>query len=277
MLLHLHHLDNSFLATYRPARLRFADSDELPKAARSVWEALRMQKNRLALRRGYKSLRGTALTDTERAALLASLSAAEWDNGVASTAKRMASESITLFRRQWLAHRVLLTIHMSERRFDAARELLESIEVDDEPAAWDEPLSETDQHLLRAACAWMTNEWDQTAVHLADAYPGGVQSMPTVLQEDWFRLAFYRERPKDAANAAEQLIRDHAPETADILIQTLVRQGWHKEALILYRKIYDLDPSNELLRRRVVGLCIREGEVQEARRLMELGPLRLAV
>lgn len=273
----LHHLDNSFLATYRPARLRFPDSDGLPQAVRPVWDALRTQKNRLALRRGYKRLRGVDLTDTERAALLAALAAAEWDNGVSATARRMAAESIALYDTQWLAHRVLLTIHMSERNFDAARSLLESIDAGGDPLAWDEPLSQTDQHLLRAACAWMTHEWDQTAAHLSDAYPAGVETMPTVLQEDWFRLAFYRERPMDAADAADQLIGDHAPEKADILIQTLVRQGWHKEALALYRKIYDLDPSNELLRRRVVGLCIREGEVQEARRLMELGALRLAV
>lgn len=272
----LHHLDNSFLGAYRPARLRFTGSDELPESIRPVWDALRSQKSRHALRHGYKVLRETELADDERAALLAALASAEWDHGVAETAKRMAGESLALFPAQWLAHRVLLTIHMSERDFDAARELLDGVEVG-QPASWDEALSETDQHLLRAACAWMSHEWDRTASHLRDAYPGGVQHMPTVLQEDWFRLAFYRERPKDAADAATQLIGGHPPEKADVLIQTLVRQGWHKEALALYRTMYDQDPSNELLRRRVVGLCIREGEVQEARRLMELGALRLAV
>lgn len=273
----LHNLDNSFLAAFRPARLRFTDSEALPNAIRPVWEALRTQKNRLALRRGYKLLREGGLPDAERAALLAALASAEWDNGVTSSAKRMATESVTLHRAQWLAHRVLLTIHMSERDFDAAGRLLDGVELDGTTVVWDEPLSETDQHLLRAAFAWMTHAWDQTAAHLAAAYPDGVQSMPAVLQEDWFRLAFYRERPQDAADAATQLIEEHSPEKADILIQTLVRQGWHKEALTLYRRIYDQDPSNELLRRRVVGLCIREGDVSEARRLMELGALRLAV
>ncbi len=273
----LHNLDNSFLATYRPARLRFTESDDLPEAIRPVWDALRAQQSRLALQRGYELLRGSGPTRDERAALLAALASVEWDNGVASTARRLANESIELVGGQFMAYRVLLTIYMSEREFGAARTLLASVEAAPDAPAWDEPLSETDQHLLRAALAWMTHEWDLTAAHLGDAYPHGVRSMPAVLQEDWFRLAFYREKPSDAAGAAEQLIRDHSSEKADVLIQTLVRQGWHKEALALYRRIYDQDPSNELLRRRVVGLCIREGEVKEARRLMELGALRLAV
>lgn len=273
----LHNLDNSFLATLRPPRLRFSGSKSLPKVVRPVWESLRAQKNRLALRRGYKLLRNEELADDVRAALLAALASAEWDHGVASTAGRMAEESIALFDEQWLARRVLLTIHMSEHDFDEARRLLETFEAGERAASWDEPLAETDRHLLRAACAWMTREWDETASHLAAAYPDGVHEMPGFLQEDWFRLAFYREKPADAADAADALIRDHPPEKADVLIQMLVRQGWHREALKLYRKIYDQDPSNELLRRRVVGLCIREGDVQEARRLMELGALRLAV
>ena len=273
----LHHLDRSFLATYRPARIRFRDSEELSPAVRSVWEALRTQENRRALRRGYERLRGVDLTLNDRAALLAAMATAEWDNGVSTTARRMALESIALYETQWLAHRVLLSIDLSERRYEAARDLLERLELDAGTAAWDEPLSRTEQHILRAACAWMTNAWDETALHLNEAYPEGVRSMPLVLQEDWFRLAFYRNRPLDAADAAGELLGEHAPEKADILIQTLVRQGWHREALALYRRIYEADPSNELLRRRVVGLCIREGNVQEARRLMELGALRLAV
>lgn len=101
--------------------------------------------------------------------------------------------------------------------------------------------------------------------------------MPGVLQEDWFRLAFYRERPEDAAAAARQIILKNNTEKADVLLQTLVKHGWHRQALMLYRTIYEQDPQNELLRRRIVGLHIREGEVMEARRLMEQGALRLAV
>lgn len=273
----LHNLDNSFLASYRPARLRFSDSKELPQIVRPVWEALRGQENRLALRRGYKLLREDRLADETRAALLAALASAELDIGTSSAALTIANESLALYSDQWLAYRVLLTLHMTDRQFDKARRILDVVESVEAPAAWDEPLTDTDQNLLRAACSWMVREWDETAAHLLTAYPDGVDSMPSFLQEDWFRLAFYREKSNDAAEAARSLLDTGSPERADVLIQMLVRQGWHKEALRLYRAIYDQDPTNELLRRRVVGLCIREGKLQEARRLMELGALRLAV
>lgn len=273
----LHTLDNSFLAKHRPPRLTFADSPRLPEAVRPVWSALRAGDVKQALRSGYKLLRANDLDQNVRAAVLAGLAQAELEHGVSSVAKQLAYDSLSHCKQQWLAHRVLLTAHVAEKDYETARRLLETIDEPKQLASWDEPLSETECHVLRAACTWMTHDWDAAAGHLGDAYPAGVTSMPTVLQEDWFRLAFYREQPDDAAAAAQHLIADHTIEKADLLIQTLVRQGWHKQALALYRRIYDQDPGNELLRRRVVGLCIREGEVNEARRLMELGALRLAV
>lgn len=272
----LHNLENSFLAGYRIPRLTFPESRKLQKTLVPVWSELRNGRTRPAFRVGFDILRSQKLNDDIRAALLGALGSASWENGMMKMARQMADESITLCSGQWLAHRVLLAIHISEKDYAGAAELFESIDPPKSPHAWDEPLSTTDRHLIRAACAWMTRNWEDTAEHLAAAYPEGVSSMPSVLQEDWFRLAFYRDRPADAEEAARQLITHHSTEKADVLIQTLVHQGWHKEALTLYRVIYDQDPANELLRRRVVGLCIREGEVQEARRLMELGALRLA-
>jgi hypothetical protein len=269
--------DSSFLSSYRPPQFHFSALDELPAVLQPVWSALRGQKVRLALRRGYKILREEQLTPESRAALLAALASAEWDNGVGNMARQMAFESLSLWKKQWMAHRVLLAIYVAERNFTTACRLLETIEVPDRVSTWDEPLSETEQLLLRAACAWMTQNWESAAELIMQAYPKGVSSMPDFLQEDWLRLALYRDNPLDAAEAARQLVMDSVPERADVLLQTLVQQGWHREALKLYRQIFDLDPSNELLRRRMVGLCIREGELQEARRLMEGGALRLAV
>ena len=100
--------------------------------------------------------------------------------------------------------------------------------------------------------------------------------MPEALQEDWFSLAFYRDRPEDAAHAARELIAQHPLEHADVLLQALVQQGWYKQALDLYRTIYDRQPESELLRRRLVGLFIREGDVVNARKLMEQGALQMA-
>ena len=268
-------IDDSFLAGYKPPRPAFKEAADLPADLAPVWSALRGRKVRLALRRGYKTLREAELTDEVRAALLAGLASAEWDNGVTGDAKRMARESLALYPGQWLAWRVLLTAYIAERAFAKATRLMDAHTPPTDVRPWDEVLGDTERHLIRATCAWMTSDWDSTATQLTEAYPKGVPSMPSFLQEDWFRLAFYRERPEDAAAAAEQLIAENSMEKADVLLQTLVRQGWHREALILYRAIFERDPNNELLRRRVVGLYIREGEVHEARRLMERGALRL--
>ena len=270
-------LNTSYLATYRPPRLQFMALDALPAPLHPVWSALRGQKVRLALRRGYKLLREEKLTTDARAALLAAIAWAELENGVTAVSKQMAYESLALCKQQWMAHRVLLGLYVAERNFVMACRLLETIETADSVLAWDEPLPEREQHLLRAACAWMTHDWDSAGSMLLQAYPRGVRSMPGFLQEDWLRLALYREQPNDAAEAARCLVVENPTERADVILQTLVQQGWHKQALSLYRMIFDRDPSNELLRRRMVGLCIREGELIEARRLMEGGALRLAV
>ncbi len=269
-------IDDSFLAGYKPPRPDFLDTDEIPDELRPVWSALHGRKVRLALRRGYKILREDPLSSELRAALLAGLASAEWDNGVVHGAKQMAQQSLNLLPQQWLAWRVLLTVYIAEKAFDKARDLIDSHCPPKTVEAWDEVLGATERHLIRATCAWMTSDWDNTATELTEAYPKGVRSMPSFLQEDWFRLAFYRERPEDAAAAAEQLIAENNIEKADVVLQTLVRQGWHRQALLLYQAIFEQDPQNELLRRRVVGLYIREGKVQEARRLMEQGALRLA-
>lgn len=270
-------IDDSFLAGYKPPRPEFRETEGLSEELKPIWSALRDRKIRLALRRGYQILRESTLTNEVRAALLAGLASAEWDNGVVEDAKRMARESLSLYPQQWLAWRVLLTAYIAEKAFAKATNLIDDHTPPSEVPAWDEVLGSTERHLIRATCAWMTSDWDCTATQLNEAYPKGVESMPSFLQEDWFRLAFYRESPEDAAEAARQLIAENSVEKADILLQTLVRQGWHRQALTLYRAIFEQDPTNELLRRRVVGLYIREGEVNEARRLMEQGALRLAV
>ena len=270
-------IDDSFLAGYKPPRFQFRNKEDIPGALRPMWSALGDQEVRLALRLGYETLRNDVLTDELRAAVLGALASAEWENGVATEANNMAQESLNLAPKQWLAWRVLLSMAIGEKDFTTASWLLDTHVPPAAPAVWDEALTESEQHLLRATCAWMTKDWDVTASKLEEAFPTGVRSMPNFLQEDWFRLAFYRQRPEDAADAAQHLISEHNIEKADVLLQALVRQGWHRQALELYRTIFDQDPTNELLRRRLVGLYIREGEVLEARRIMERGALRMAV
>lgn len=272
----LHNLDNSYLARLCPPAHRFTSAGDLPESIRPVWLNLKVGKFRPALKRGYAVLRSSELADEARAALLGALATAEWSGGVPDSAEKLARESLALFADQWLSNRVLLNALLTAHRFEEALDHLAEISASTKASSWDEPLSEIDLHLLRAACAWKTQDWNATMQHLTMAYPGGVATMPDFLQEDWLRLSFYREDAGAAADAVGSLIDGKAPERADVLIQTLVQQGWHKEALDLYRSIYEREPANELLRRRIVGLCIREGEVMEARRLMERGALRLA-
>lgn len=270
-------IDDSYLATLKPPRLEFRARKELPKVLKPVWAALHGRKTRTALKCGYTILREEKLSKNERAGLLGALASAEWEHGVVEEAASMANESLGLAANQWLSRHVLITRAIAEGDFESAADHLNAPLDVKKTAGWDEILSEKDRHLVRATCAWMTKNWDLAAKHLRAAFPDGVESMPLVLQEDWFRLAFYRERADDAAAAARQLILRDDTEKADVLLQTLVRHGWHRQALALYRSIYEQDPQNELLRRRIVGLHIREGEVVEARRLMEQGALRLAV
>ena len=61
-----------------------------------------------------------------------------------------------------------------------------------------------------------------------------------------------------------------------MLLQALVQQGWNEEALPLYRTVFKRTPD-PLLRRRLVGLCIRTGALDEARRLSTHGPLKINV
>jgi hypothetical protein len=100
--------------------------------------------------------------------------------------------------------------------------------------------------------------------------------MPIPLMEDWFRLALYRGRPEDAAAVAALLIERTTVESADALLQTIVQNGWTKEALPLYRTAFANAPKSQLLRRRLVALCIREGQLDEARQLTQPGALGLA-
>jgi hypothetical protein len=103
----------------------------------------------------------------------------------------------------------------------------------------------------------------------------GGKTMQKPLQQEWFRLALYRNEPDDAAEAAGLLVTPSALDFTDALLQTLVQQGWTHHALPLYRTIFDKDPRNQLVRRRLVALCIKEGELDEARRLTAPGALDL--
>ena len=213
--------------------------------------------------------------DEERAAILVGLAAADIQTGAYVNAKKLAGKSLDLFHRQWSAHRILLQVLSANRDYQAAELHLSNLHQGSGPD-WDEELTKEQYHTALAGWNWRLGEWEQVAKHLHLGYPYGVETMPEKIQEDWFRLALYRDRPLDAVAVATLLIKQRPTGRADELLQTFVKNGWTSEALPLYRSAYHRDPTSQLLRRRLVALCIKEGELEEARRLTAPGALDLA-
>lgn len=219
--------------------------------------------------------RNTERSDEERAALFAACAFAELSTGATDMAKRHAGKSIDLYPSQWLGHRVLLAVLAGNHDFKGAYMHLASRRL--RPvAAWDEALPKVDKHTALGAWSWMLGDWDLVAKHLNKAYPDGISTMPEPIQEDWFRLSLYRDKPEDAVAVASVLIEEKSIPLADELLQTIVMNGWTKEALPLYRNAYKRCPDSQLLRRRLVALCIREGALDEARTLTKPGALDMA-
>ena len=266
---------HSFLAEYRLPQLDFVKQTSPSKSPEAL--STLIQKNADPRSRSMRMIlgQGAEQSDEEAAGKKAELAASMWQAGKSAQAEKLANQSIALHPNQWAAHRVKVDIMMAQQKYDEVYELLDQLKIKGTTPAWDTPLSKRDINLCSAACAWRTKAWDVVEGHLKKAFPRGVKTMPRKLQEDWFRLALYRHQPDDAAEAASLLVSNTALEFTDALLQTLVQQGWTEQALPLYRTVYSQDPRNQLLRRRLVALCIKEGEIEEARRLAAPGALDL--
>ncbi len=215
------------------------------------------------------------LAEEEAAEIKSGMAVSMWQAGKSEHALKLANQSLEIHANQWLPHRVILDVMMARHHYEESYTYLMEVKVTSTVPVWDEAVTKQERHLCSAACQWQLKEWEKVNEHLCLGFPKGVKSMPTALQEDWFKLALYRHKPDDAAEAAALLVSSNTLEFTDALLQTLVQQGWTGQALPLYRTIYARDPRNELLRRRLVALCIREGEIEEARKLTESGALNL--
>ncbi len=269
--------ERSLLASYHLPERRFRAGAALPAPLRPIWEALRTRRTRdaqTALRHALASLPEDAAHASLRAALLYGLAATHLLDGHPSLAERYARESLTLEPRQWAAPRILLEILEARHAYEDAYLYLTERLAGPPGPAWDDPLPERHQYLAAAAWTWHIGDFEAAARFVHCAYPDGLSTMPSDLQEDCFRLALYRDQPDEAAEAAACLIINRPVESADALLQTIVHQGWTAQALPLYRSVYASDPGNELLRRRLIALCIREGIIDEARKLSSLGVLK---
>lgn len=262
------------LARHRLPPLTFDPQPALPDVVRPLWRALYQGNTSKARRLGYEATE--TLSDhcaDQQAALLVGLAAAERRAGGHAKAERWARKSLERLSRQRASHRILLQVMVAEQRYEAAYEYLQTQDPPISfPPAWDEALSPKERELALAAWAWQLGRWERAAQHLHAAFPEGVASMPAALREDWFRLALHREAPDDAAQAAATLLQDCTPIEADALLQALVQKGWTAQALPLYLDLMASAPPMPLLRRRLIALHLREGNVREAQRLRDEAP-----
>ncbi|MEM8488203.1 MAG: hypothetical protein AAF564_21815 [Bacteroidota bacterium] len=267
---------HSFLANYK---IPVVPPGTAPKKSKQPATPLTALQQKMADPRA-RSLRmilntGSNMADAEKAELKTGLAVSMWQAGKSEQAIKLADQSLAIFPNQWIAHCIKIEVMMARHKYEAAYAYLMGTKVSSRTAGWDHGLSKKEIHRCAASCQWRLKAWDEVDKHLRIAYPKGVKTMPTGLQEDWFRLALYRRQPDDAAEAAALLAGSNTLEFTDALLQTLVQQGWSGKALPIYRRVYAKQPRNELLRRRLVALCIREGEIEEARKLTESGALNL--
>jgi len=266
----------AFLATWRIPDLTFATHRWRDPNFLEIWGLLRVRDFRYALRR-CKEVGETLSTRSARkeSALLVAQAFAEFATGSRDLARRHAGRALDIYPAQWSAHRILLATLAANQAYKAAYMHLVNLDPGPVPV-WDEALATRDMQTTLASWSWLLGDWEAVARHLGLAFPDGVDTMPARIQEDWFRLSLYRDRPEDAVAVAMRLISHRDVAMTDELLQTFVQNGWTKEALPLYRTAFENAPRSELLRRRLVALCIREGALDEARRLAQPGALDLA-
>jgi hypothetical protein len=274
---HLHTAPESYLTGYRLSDLSFEQTD-LPYASLvPIWDAMRNGEWDTAgcLAREAMDER-RIFHPEERAAMNMALAEAERRLGATDSAKRLAGRSLDLFANQHASHRILISVHLGRKDFTAAYLHLANHAVGDTGTSWDSPLDYVETHTALAAWAWQLGEWDQVADHLLSAWPEGPAQMPAPLREDWFRLALYRGQAEDAAEVAALLVAELPVDRGDEILQTMVQKGWMEQALPIYTEAFTHRTDNELLRRRLVALNIKQGNIEEARRLTRTGALRLA-
>ena len=266
----------SLLSHHRLPACRF-DAAGLPEPVAAIWQALAdgNDAQAAALCRRHTSEGADAL---QRAALLVAQAEISLRRAHHDLAERSARQALAFWPTQWMGHRLLLAALEGQQHYLEALGHLQGLDaaaLADGPA-WDDALAPLDQQHATAAWSWHLGDWDAVHGTLLAAYPNGIASMPETLQEDWLRLALYRDAADDAAAVAALMIQHRSIEGSDKMLQTLVRQGWTEQALGLYRTLYAAAPDQDFLRRRLVALCIREGVLDEARQLSRLGALRAA-
>lgn len=269
--------EKSFLSGFRVPELSFDCSDLPFSSLIPIWENMKLQEWETASAQAREAMdQPRIFHPEERAALEMALAEAQRQMGATEQARRIAGRSLDLYPNQLASHMIQVNVLAGRKDFLAAYLHLSNLAVGNTETVWDTVLTATETHTLLAAWSWQLGEWEDVADHLDSAYPEGVESMPAPLREDFFRLALYRNNPGDATAVASIMIEERSEAEADELLQAMAQQGWQEEALVLYTRFYESRAESQLLRRRLVALNIKQGHIDEARRLSGSGALRLA-
>ncbi len=249
------------LATYRLPAPTF-HPEHISSTMRPLWKA--MANNRWRDAREELPT-ASAATEGDQAALFAARAIIERALGNGTATQRWLSRSLDIVPEQWLALRLKCDILARRQQFEAAYDLLASQDAD-APAhgGWDIPLSVADYHTALASWAFRQNDRPLAISHLKSAYPKLVE-MPRALLQDLFRLSVNTMDKQTARDSAAALISILPYAAADGVLQALVDRGWEEDALSLYLSLDDSDAPADALRRRIVGLCLRTGAVDQAR------------
>lgn len=269
--------EESFLSGFRVPELSFDCSDLPFSSLIPIWENMKLQEWETASAQAREAMdQPRIFHPEERAALEMALAEAQRQMGATEQARRIAGRSLDLYPNQLASHMIQVNVLAGRKDFLAAYLHLSNLAVGNTETVWDTVLTATETHTLLAAWSWQLGEWEDVADHLDSAYPEGVESMPAPLREDFFRLALYRNNPGDATAVASIMIEERSEAEADELLQAMAQQGWQEEALVLYTRFYESRAESQLFRRRLVALNIKQGHIDEARRLSGSGALRLA-
>jgi len=263
------------LGDYRLPLLAFQPTHTLPDALRPLWKDLR----RGASETAHMVVQALVLHSGDQsfeAPLRLALSSCYLRADRREEAETEARKSIRIEPRQQSAHRILIEVAWRRGATDEAYFYLSTLAAPTTVEPWDELLETRERHLALAALAWRGQDWKAVRGHLVRAYPRGLEGMPLPIREDLFRADLYRDGASDAAAVAASLLSAYDAAGIDAMLHTLDGRGWSAQALELYRTAFGRHPDSPLLRRRLVGLCIREGQLDEARSLAAGTPLDLA-
>lgn len=259
-------IDSGQLAEYNLPDIDYTQQ-KISEPLSALWDALAEDRPQQALHLA-EQFSGDAQANGAEPPVLAARAAALLAQNDLDGALKWAKRSLEKRPGQWLSTRIVLRVYVARQAYDRAYELLEPF-APEEPPAWDAPLDEQSRNMALASWAAHCRLWNQATDHLLEAHPGGLPAMSHPLQCDLLRLALSANRAEVAGRAAGQVIETCSDRQADTVLQSLVHKEWLEEALPLYEQLAERSPGTPWIRRRLIGLFLRVGAVEQAREVHE--------